>query len=60
LHFIIQLQYNFRFKTNVPAANPHCLTCFTIIYYQLAMREACKYVEEKLAVKVREYYLLNE
>jgi hypothetical protein len=24
------------------------------------MREACKYVEEKLAVKVREYCLLNK
>jgi hypothetical protein len=27
--------------------------CFSFIFHQLAMREACKYVEEKLSVKVR-------
>jgi hypothetical protein len=25
------------------------------MFYQLAMREACKYVEEKLSVKVKQY-----
>lgn len=32
--------------------NPLCLT-LSLHCVQLAMREACKYVEEKLAVKVR-------
>lgn len=28
--------------------------------YQLAMREACKYVEERLSVKVKEYSMQNK
>ena len=33
---------------------------FSFTFYQLAMREACKYVEEKLAVKVRKCCLLRK